>query len=171
MYAPTVNFYDKTTPRQNVMDDKRKFADRWPMRAYAARPETTDVNCHGTVCDIAVTIDWYARNPQRGATSVGVATFNLTVVSGEQIVSESGKVLSNNRKAISPTNLIERWYRENDACRGGSGNDTSTWKACNRREYLGHLIDNVGWCYGHKGDYGYQMQWHECGPYSLHPGD
>lgn len=44
--------------------------------------------------------------------------------------------------------LIRRWYAQNDLCRGGSGDDSSTALACDDRETIAGKIDELGWCNG-----------------------
>ncbi len=68
-----------------------------------------------------------------------------------------------------PTALISKWTDLNSQCRGGSGDDPKTQRACDRREEVGKQIDQAGWCYGREGQMGYQMQWHACGRGSSHP--
>jgi hypothetical protein len=35
------------------------------------------------------------------------------------------------------------------------------------RENIDNLLNKIGYCYGKKGEYGYQMHGHKCGPNSL----
>jgi hypothetical protein len=66
-----------------------------------------------------------------------------------------------------PAALIKLWYQENDKCRGGSGDDPRTDAACAARETYDAKLRAIGWCYGKRGQFGYQMNWHKCGPASL----
>ncbi|MFA1676266.1 hypothetical protein ACDY97_26870 [Rhizobium mongolense] len=45
-YEETVEFYGKTTPKAAVIEEKRKFATRWPVRAYSVKP--AQVVCSNT---------------------------------------------------------------------------------------------------------------------------
>lgn len=60
--------------------------------------------------------------------------------------------------------LIRQYEKANGSCRGGSGDDSDTWKACGRRDLLGEQIEKLGWCYGaSKPDMAaYQHQWLPC---------
>ena len=60
--------------------------------------------------------------------------------------------------------LIAEYEARNTRCRGGSGDDPGTRAACSERQRLGREINRLGWCYGEKGQMGYQMAWHPCGP-------
>ncbi|MFC3690862.1 hypothetical protein [Chenggangzhangella methanolivorans] len=59
--------------------------------------------------------------------------------------------------------LIAQWTDLNSACRGGSGDDPKTMKACDERETIGARLKKGGWCYGRPGDAGYQRNWIRCG--------
>lgn len=63
---------------------------------------------------------------------------------------------------LSPREMINRWNQENSRCRGGNGNDNSTWEACGRREVWSELLGRYGYCYGKEGQSSYQMRWHVC---------
>lgn len=66
-----------------------------------------------------------------------------------------------------PAALRRKWDRENERCRGGSGDDDATQAACDAREGLTEQLAAAGWCYGKRGEAGHQMQWHRCGRNSL----
>lgn len=66
--------------------------------------------------------------------------------------------------AISTDALLRAWAAENDACRGGAGDDPDTDRACKRREAAGNRLRAAGLCYGRTGEFGYQQDWHRCGP-------
>ena len=70
--------------------------------------------------------------------------------------------------APKPNGLIADWTRLNSLCRGGSGDDPATMKACGERDALTPRIEAAGWCYGQKGQFGYQYRWHACTARSLH---
>ncbi|MDO1585259.1 hypothetical protein [Rhizobium oryzicola] len=163
LYATTVDFYGKPTAGEAVMEQKRDFGDRWPVRAYSARIESLRVTCSGT-CRVDGSVDWYARRESGDRVSSGTAEFSLTwdTASG-QIVSEAGKVVEMDKGLSSPHRLISQWQAQNTACRGGSGDSPETITACDRREVLGAKLKAVGWCYGREGEAGYQMDWHACG--------
>ena len=73
----------------------------------------------------------------------------------------------------APTNdelvamLIQDFGRYDEACRGGSGDQTETWVACGSRDYASDLLYEFGWCYGETGQFAYQMDWHRCSATSI----
>lgn len=62
-----------------------------------------------------------------------------------------------------PHALLDRWAQENEACRGGSGDDPVTEQACAAREITDNELQKAGWCYGENAAYGYQSEWRACG--------
>ena len=98
-YSEAPLFYGSRTLRFKIMDDKRKFAARWPVRNYVVRNNTMSVQCSRT-CLVSGIVDWDARSVERGAHSIGAADFTFTIELNEfelggTIISESGVVLSN----------------------------------------------------------------------------
>ena len=161
-YAEEVVFYGKALSRPAVMDEKRNFAERWPRRAYILRNSPLEVLCTDT-CNVSGIVDWFAHSPERRRMSSGSAEFRVTWdPSTGKITSEIGTVLSTDKGAREPSRVLAQWQTENENCRGGSGDSDETIKACERRDSIAAKLQNVGWCYGRPGEYGYQMNWHPC---------
>lgn len=70
-------------------------------------------------------------------------------------------------QAQSADELIASYRKLNSACRGGSGDDPRTQKACAERDRIVAGLQRVGYCYGRRGQIGAQMSWHRCGADSL----
>nr|CBZ40054.1 hypothetical protein PSPSV_C0019 [Pseudomonas savastanoi pv. savastanoi] len=51
----------------------------------------------------------------------------------------------------------------NDACRGGSGDDPNTMRACDERDKIVNQLHQSGWCYGKPNDPSYLRTWAPCG--------
>lgn len=80
-------------------------------------------------------------------------------------------LLAANHAAVAapPTvdQLLQAWHQANTTCRGSSKpDDFTTMDECSRRDRLGGRLNQAGWCYGKKGQAGYQQEWHRCGPNS-----
>lgn len=58
--------------------------------------------------------------------------------------------------------LIAREEELNDKCRGGSGDNPATMKACDERDVLVKQLKAKGWCWGREDQYGYQKYWQKC---------
>lgn len=163
VYADSVVFYGKTVTRDDVLQEKTVFAERWPKRAYSVKHGSEQVLCSST-CAVSAIVEWYAHSPKRAKSSSGAAEFTLTWNPNTgKIESETGKVLQTDRNAREPARIISQWQQQNGECRGGAGNSDESWRACDRREAVGAKLKAIGWCYGREGEAGYQMKWHVCG--------
>jgi hypothetical protein len=101
-YGDPVLFYGRSMARGEVMRQKQVFADRWPIRSYAAQENSLQTNCDaaGSSCTVSGTVDWSAQSPARGASSAGEALFSFTlnIQDGQaKIVAEWGRVVSRQR--------------------------------------------------------------------------
>ena len=70
---------------------------------------------------------------------------------------------------LDPQLLLSQWSDLNGSCRGGSGNNPATLEACEQRNVASNRLLQAGYCYGRRGEYGYQMSWHVCEPNSNRP--
>ena len=162
-YADNVAFYGKILTRDEVLKDKATFLDRWPKRAYSVRHGSERFAC-GLTCSGSAIVEWFAFSPKRAKTSSGSAEISIVWNPRTgKIETENSKVLETDRGQKGPDRIIAQWQRQNGTCRGNSGDDPDTMKACDRREVVGAALQSVGWCYGREGEYGYQMDWHRCG--------
>jgi hypothetical protein len=98
-YSNVVSFYGGTLPREKVMDEKRKFSLRWPIRRYTINPESLFVQCNGDGCAVTGVVTWDVNSQERGVHSVGTANFALRIVNGV-IVSENGSVLASHADSV-----------------------------------------------------------------------
>lgn len=70
--------------------------------------------------------------------------------------------------SAAPTNdelvtmAMQDFWKYEDACRGGSGDQTETWVACGSRNYAAYLLNVLGQCYGTMDQAAYQYRWHIC---------
>ena len=60
--------------------------------------------------------------------------------------------------------LIAREVQLNGKCRGGSGDDPATMKACAERDTLVKQIRAHGWCWGRDDQIEADKQWEKCAP-------
>lgn len=58
--------------------------------------------------------------------------------------------------------LIAQAETLNDKCRGGSGDDPATEKACGERDVIFRKIKAKNWCWGHDGQVGADRTWEPC---------
>lgn len=98
-YAPSVTFYGDAFTLDEVMAEKRKFAERWSVRSYIIEPSSFRVACSQDSCIVDATISWSASSPERGANASGISTWSVTLmpIDGQlRITGETGKTLKRN---------------------------------------------------------------------------
>ena len=104
LYAPRVRFYGRVLDRNRLLREKAAFVQRWPVRHYAHRPGTVQINCDAGSrrCLVRSVIDWRAESPARRAVSRGASRFEQGIdLSGSRpvVFLESGAVLSHAGRA------------------------------------------------------------------------
>lgn len=74
-------------------------------------------------------------------------------------------------KETAAGRLESRWADLNEQCRGGSGDDPRTMRACDEREKVDVQLTQAGWCYGSLSEARANLSmadrtvgWHPCGP-------
>jgi hypothetical protein len=60
------------------------------------------------------------------------------------------------------TDLLAVWSDLNSFCRGWSGDDKHTDEVCETRNKMDAALKKLGYCYGKRGQAGYQMSWYKC---------
>ena len=80
-YAESIDHYGKLTVKAKVMEAKKRFAERWPVRAYVSRAHSSTVECDrdSEQCIVTSIIDWDCRSEARGARATGSANLTLKV--------------------------------------------------------------------------------------------
>jgi hypothetical protein len=107
-YAPSVIFHGRAMSARALLEEKRRFVQRWPERRYRARPETVGVACgpEGETCTVRSVFDFTAVDPDRGRRSQGVATLELVVAFGPDerpvIMAEDSLVHGRGRASVNP---------------------------------------------------------------------
>lgn len=67
--------------------------------------------------------------------------------------------------------VVQFAFELDGMCRSGGEDTVADLDAvCALRDKQFTLANKAGWCYGKKGQSGYQMEWHKCGPRSLRDG-
>jgi hypothetical protein len=80
LYVDKVFYHGKLIPRQAVLVDKRRFAERWPQRSYKIRPRSVSATCNAAeVCRVQGIIDRELANPATNTKSQDVASFDLSL--------------------------------------------------------------------------------------------
>ncbi len=103
-YATDVVYHGRRMTMRAVLEEKRRFIQRWPVRNYEARPESMRTKCdgQGPVCMVRTAFDFRAASPQTGKVSQGSAILLLEIsfATGRPlIVAENSLVTSRLRGA------------------------------------------------------------------------
>jgi hypothetical protein len=88
LYVDKVFYHGKLTPRQEVLVDKRRFAERWPQRSYKIRPHSMSASCNpaADVCRVQGVMDRELANPVSNTKSHDIASFDYSLTrSGEEL--------------------------------------------------------------------------------------
>lgn len=105
IYGENVAFYGRQLTKREVLQDKAKYADRWPVRSSITRPGTVSTQCSEELCRVTGVYDWMVSDPKRNKSSRGSATFEyqIRMVEGSTIIiSEDGKILDRNPAISKP---------------------------------------------------------------------
>jgi hypothetical protein len=115
LYVDKVFYHGKLTPRQAVLLDKRRFAERWPQRSYKVRPRSTTASCNAVseVCHVQVIMDRELANPATNTKSHDVASLDFSITragEGLKIAAETSTVskLSDPSEASNPLTSVQR---------------------------------------------------------------
>jgi hypothetical protein len=103
-YAPQVQFYGRMVELEDLLQEKRRFVERWPIRDYAALPETMSVGCRADAgeCRVSTDFSYHAANPEWGRRTQGRALLELVIDFGSGqplITSETSRVLDRGRRS------------------------------------------------------------------------
>ena len=86
LYADKVRYRGKLTLRQDVVLDKRHFAERWPERTYTIRPDSISVTCAkgSDTCSVRGIMNRVLANGAAKATSRDVTSFDYQIAGSDQ---------------------------------------------------------------------------------------
>jgi len=97
-----IDYYGKSTSRDDVLKDKERYIKNWPNRSYRLQMDTIRTSCDQTrsACQISGTLDYNHSNPATAKKSAGTASFEYGIrfgPDGGRIFYEQGKTLSAQR--------------------------------------------------------------------------
>jgi hypothetical protein len=97
LYADKVRYYGKLMPRQTVVLDEQRFAERWPERSYTIRPGSISATCvEGSEgCRVSGVMNRVLANPATKAKRRDAESFEYYVASSGgalQIAAESSSM-------------------------------------------------------------------------------
>ncbi|WP_192799193.1 S1C family serine protease [Brucella tritici] len=92
-YGSVVDFYGKTLSHEAVLQDKRDYFNRWPIRVSKIIDSSVRTDCQNMKCVVAGDYDWAVQSLRRNKQASGTASFFyvLDMQSGIKIIAEGGK--------------------------------------------------------------------------------
>jgi hypothetical protein len=115
LYVDRVLYHGKVTTRQAVLQEKHRFAERWPQRSYKIRPHSVTASCNAAseVCRVQGIMDRELANPATNTKSRDVASFDYSVTrAGEalKIAAETSSVskLADPSDGSNPLTSVQR---------------------------------------------------------------
>jgi hypothetical protein len=110
LYTEKVVYHGKWSSLQTVVQDKKRFAERWPERSYKIRPATLKTRCaeESELCRVSGVMDWELANAKAATRTRGVATFEYSVARSGNALKISAESTSLNEKqtpASAPNSL------------------------------------------------------------------
>jgi hypothetical protein len=106
LYADSVVYHGKSTPRPTVLQSKNNIAARWTERSYTIRPGSLSATCDqaGEACRVKGVMSWNNHNAKTAGRSRGTASFEYKVdlaSEAPRIVAESNSVHDKARSGSS----------------------------------------------------------------------
>jgi hypothetical protein len=114
LYADQVFYHGKLMPRQEVLRDKRRFAEKWPERSYKIRPHSVSTTCYDEfqICRVKAIVERQLANTKAHAKSRDVASFEYRVApSGEalKIAAETSSLSDReDLTSLNPLTAVQR---------------------------------------------------------------
>jgi hypothetical protein len=80
-YGSQVRFYGKDVNVRTLLDEKRRFVQRWPVREYLVSPGSVSVRCKSDAdtCRVASLLNYIAHDPVRERKAKGSAGLELQI--------------------------------------------------------------------------------------------
>ncbi|MPZ38999.1 MAG: hypothetical protein GEU95_13225 [Rhizobiales bacterium] len=115
LYAETVVYHGKSTPRQAVLRSKYRLTDRWSDRTYTIRSLVATCAGNGQTCRVKGVVSWKYYDARTTSRSRGIARLEYKVLmTGEtpQIVAESRFVHGPRAATAGPLTKAQRDFRQ-----------------------------------------------------------
>jgi hypothetical protein len=114
LYAETVRYHGKSTPRQDIVIQKQQFAERWPERTYTIRPDSISVTCvkEPETCSIKGAMNRFLVGGAAKTMAQDVMSFEYRIAGlGEApyIVEETSSIVNEPGSLARPHGRLRSW--------------------------------------------------------------
>ncbi len=95
-YADRVTYFKKNRSKDEILEDKRNYFSRWPVRRFTVDESSLHAKCDDSVCAVAGIFDYHVSSPERGKEAIGTSNFTyvLDFRDGIRIVMEDSEVVN-----------------------------------------------------------------------------
>ena len=98
VFPDEIVYFTQPLNHPALMQRKRRFAERWPLRSFVVRDDGMGVSCDQQhLCTVWGLVDWHCRSPERHADATGTSVFALQIQDGQIVVDEDGFVVARDR--------------------------------------------------------------------------
>lgn len=95
VFPGEIVYFDQTLSHSAVMQQKRRFLERWPLRSFVVRNDGISVSCNQQhLCTAWGLVDWHCRSPERHADVTGTSVFAFQIQDGQTVLDEDGFVVA-----------------------------------------------------------------------------
>jgi len=114
LYAETVRYHGKSMPRQAVVTEKQRFAERWPERSYTVRPESISVTCvkEGETCSVKGIMSRFLVSGAAKTMARDVTSFEYYIAGlgkAPYIEEETGSIMNEPSVLARPHDRVQNW--------------------------------------------------------------
>jgi len=113
LYAETVRYHGKATPRRDVVIQKQQFAERWPERTYTIRPDSISITCveESETCRVKGTMNRLLVGATRTAAR-DLMSFEYRIAGlseAPHIVEENSSIVNELSSLAKPHSRLRSW--------------------------------------------------------------
>ncbi|MGO4449064.1 hypothetical protein AB4Y96_09065 [Phyllobacterium sp. TAF24] len=113
IYDDNIDYYGRKTSKSELLDDKRKYMERWPHRTYIVDDNSLVSRCAETICIVAGFYQYTLNSPVRQKETKGLAAFvyGMEIRNQKQsIFIENGTIVRAKTYAkLSANQTVEQW--------------------------------------------------------------
>src|ERR1700712_1472554 len=87
VFPDEIIYFTQPLNHPALMQRKRRFADKWPLRSFVVRDDGISVSCDQQhLCTVWGLVDWHCRSPERHADATGTSVFALQIQDGQIVL-------------------------------------------------------------------------------------
>lgn len=94
-YADTVDYFKKRRAKDEILQDKNSYFNRWPVRRFVVDESSLRAKCDKGICAVYGLYDYTVSSPDRNKKASGTSNFTyvLDLANGYRIIHEDSEVV------------------------------------------------------------------------------